>query len=64
VVRLALQQRDDTFELLVREAELAMERRFRDGAQGVILPAALDGPRPWCPAEAGHKHAERIMCRA
>ena len=33
VVRLALQQRDDSVELPVREAELAMERRFRDGAQ-------------------------------
>ena len=33
VVRLALQQGDDAIELPVREAELAMDRLFRDGAQ-------------------------------
>jgi hypothetical protein len=30
VVRLALEQRDDTVELPVREAELSVERLFRD----------------------------------
>jgi hypothetical protein len=43
MIRLALEERDDTVELPVREAELAMER-FRDGAQEVILPARVDGP--------------------
>ena len=33
VVRLALEQRDDTIVLAVREPELAVERLFRDGAQ-------------------------------
>jgi drug/metabolite transporter (DMT)-like permease len=40
VVRLALEQRDDVVEFPVREAEPAVERCFRDGAQDVILPAA------------------------
>ena len=39
VVRLALKQRDDSSELPVREAEPAMERVFRNGAQ----VASLDG---------------------
>jgi hypothetical protein len=42
VVRLALQQRDDSVELPVGEAELAMERLFGDRAQAVILSAARD----------------------
>ena len=37
VVRLAPEQRDDAVELPVREAELAMERLFRDGAQEASL---------------------------
>jgi hypothetical protein len=37
VVRLALEQRDDAIELPVREAELAMERLFRDRAQEISL---------------------------
>jgi hypothetical protein len=37
VVRLAVEQRDDASELPVREAEPAMERVFRDGAQEAIL---------------------------
>ena len=39
VVRLALEQGDDAIELPVREAELAVNWRFRDGAQAVSLPA-------------------------
>ena len=39
VVRLAPEQRDDSSELPVREAEPAMERLFRDEAQA----ASLDG---------------------
>jgi hypothetical protein len=54
VVRLALEQRDDTFELLVREAEPAVERRFRDGAQEVILP----GPSATAP-RCGHLASTR-----
>ena len=42
MVRLPLEQRDDSVELPVREAELAMERLFRDGAQNVSLAAVLD----------------------
>ena len=42
MVRLPLEQRDDSVELPVRQAELAMERLFRDGAQNVSLAAALD----------------------
>jgi hypothetical protein len=42
VVRLPLEQRDDSVELPVRQAELAMERLFRDGAQDVSLAARLD----------------------
>ena len=46
VVRLALQQRSDAVELPVREAELTVERLFRDGAQVVqSSPGACDGPR-------------------
>jgi hypothetical protein len=48
VVWLPVEQRDDSVELPVREAELAMERLFRDGAQNVSLAAGLDatpGPR-------------------
>ena len=40
VVRLAPQQLEDALELPVREAELAMERLFRDGAQEVSLAGA------------------------
>ena len=40
MVRLARQQADDAIELPVREAELAMERLFRDRAQEVSLPPA------------------------
>ena len=43
VVRLAVEQGDDTVELLVDEAELAVDRRFRDGAQAVSLPGAPGG---------------------
>ena len=39
VVGLPLEERDDAGELPVREAEPAMERVFRNGAQG----ASLDG---------------------
>jgi hypothetical protein len=43
VVRLAVEQRDDASELPVREAEPAMERVFRDGAQTFILaPGSVD----------------------
>jgi hypothetical protein len=37
VVRLALEERDDAGELPVREAEPAVERVFRDGAQAASL---------------------------
>jgi hypothetical protein len=37
VVRVALEQRDDASELPVREAEPAMERVFRNGAQAASL---------------------------
>ena len=43
VVRLPLQQLLDTGVLPVREAELAVERLFRDGAQKDILAAAPAG---------------------
>jgi hypothetical protein len=43
VVRLALEQRDDSVELPVRQAELAMERLFRDLAQEASLAGAWDG---------------------
>ena len=46
VVRLALQQLLDTRVLPVREAELAVEWLFRDGAQDVSLAAAPTGPQP------------------
>jgi hypothetical protein len=43
VVRLTVEQRDDASELPVREAEPAMERVFRDGAQTFILaPGSVD----------------------
>ena len=42
VVRLALEQLVDTGVLPVREAELAVERLFRDGAQEASLAAAVD----------------------
>jgi hypothetical protein len=45
VVRVAAQQRDDAVELPVREAELAMERLFRYGAQAASLAGRCDGPR-------------------
>ena len=44
VVRLPLQQLVDTVVLPVREAELAVEWLFRDGAQKRHLAAAPDGP--------------------
>ena len=44
VVRLALQQLLDARVLPVREAELAVERLFRDGAQEASLAAAVDVP--------------------
>jgi hypothetical protein len=37
VVGVAVEQRDDASELPVREAEPAMERVFRDGAQAASL---------------------------
>ncbi len=40
VVGLAVEERDDTCELPVREAELTMERLFRDRAQGASLTEA------------------------
>ena len=40
MVRLACQQLPDPVVLEVREAELAVERLFRDGAQEAILPGA------------------------
>ncbi len=43
VVRLTLEQRDDTVELPVREAELTMERLFRDRAQDASLTEASGG---------------------
>ncbi len=43
MVRVAIEQLPDTVGLPVREAELAMERLFRDGAQNVSLPAPPDG---------------------
>ena len=53
MVRLARQQADDAIELPVREAELAMERLFRDRAQKVSLPPApvVTGRRPPAPGE-------------
>jgi hypothetical protein len=45
VVGLALEQRDDTSELPVREAELTMERLFRDRAQEASLASASGGSR-------------------
>jgi hypothetical protein len=42
VVRVAPQQALDPGTLTIREAELAVEWLFRDGAQKVILPAASD----------------------
>jgi len=45
VVGLAPEQRDDTSELPVREAELTMERLFRDRAQEVSLARRSGGPR-------------------
>jgi hypothetical protein len=42
VVRVALEQLPDPGVLVVREAELAVDRLFRDGAQEVILAARLD----------------------
>ena len=43
VVRLTPHQRDDAVELPVREAELTVERLFRDEAQEVSLAGACDG---------------------
>ena len=42
MVRVAPQQALDPGKLTIREAELAVEWLFRDGAQKVILPAASD----------------------
>jgi len=44
MVGLAPHQRDDAGELPVREAELTMERLFRDRAQDASLPGAHDHP--------------------
>ena len=44
VVELATQQRDDAVELPVREAELAMERLFRDLAQEASLAGGRTAP--------------------
>jgi hypothetical protein len=44
VVRLAREERADSLELPVREAECAVERRFRCAAQAVSLSARRDGP--------------------
>jgi hypothetical protein len=52
VVGLALEERDDTSELPVREAELTMERLFRDRAQEASLTSASGGPRRWAPGDA------------
>jgi hypothetical protein len=43
VVRLSAEQLDDTVELPVREAELAVERMCRSGAQAASLSVDLDG---------------------
>ena len=48
MVGLPLEERDDAIELPVRQAELAMELLFRDGAQEsslAVAPAAPDPPR-------------------
>ncbi|HEY7179361.1 MAG TPA: hypothetical protein VH305_09315 [Gaiella sp.] len=50
VVRLAVEQRDDASELPVREAEPAMERVFRDGAQEAILDVGSVAPAVLTPA--------------
>ena len=42
VVRIALEQRPDSLELLVGEPECAMERRFRHAAQGASVTAGPD----------------------
>jgi hypothetical protein len=54
VVRLAPQQVDDTVELLVGEAQLAVELLFRDGAQEVslALPSAQHGDTAGIPVRA------------
>jgi len=44
VVRLTCQELPDPVVLEVREAELAVERLFRDGAQKAILPRGSDDP--------------------
>jgi hypothetical protein len=43
VVGLTLEERDDAGELPVREAELTMERLFRDRAQEASLASASGG---------------------
>ena len=43
VVGLPLEETDDAIELPVRQAELAMERLFRDGAQEASLASASGG---------------------
>jgi hypothetical protein len=43
VVRLAREQRDDTVELPVGEAEGAVQRLFRDRAQKIIVASASVG---------------------
>jgi hypothetical protein len=52
VVRLALEERDDAGELPVREAEPAMERVFRDGAQAASL---APGPVATAPCAAPYR---------
>jgi hypothetical protein len=53
VVRIAPEQADDSVELPVREAELAVKLLFRDGAQDTSLAARRDaaGPRPLPPGD-------------
>ena len=59
VVRLAAQQRDDAVELPVREAELAMERLFRYGAQAASLAGRCDGPPPGGPRPTASPRVSR-----
>jgi hypothetical protein len=59
VVRLALQQVDDTVELLVCEAELAVELLFRDGAQAFSLAPASAHPGGAVVVRAGLRSGRR-----
>ena len=62
VVRLALEQLLDTRVLPVREAELAVEWLFRDGAQEVSLAAPPDGPSPRRRGSATAPHTAARRC--